>query len=353
MSNETRKDGVASEGEGPVTSGKSGDVPGQGELPDREKVMPKDHELYTPQGGGAGTGAGPIREVAAVEDAPTPSLPKEAEALPLSQVGPEVATAEALGLVEGAEGGEVVGGIPERPEVSSFRLLSTLAVAGAIAGALLVFVFLWSDPLIQAERARVLQEAVTEVLKGPDRYESVFLLQDSTLSTQLPEGVDSLDQTQVLDKVYLGYGETGNPVGFAMASEGFGFQDIISVIFGYDPVTGQLLGMKVLGHKETPGLGDKIVKDSVFVAEFDGVNSPIVGVKPSRATGDPDQVVTITGVTISSVAVIRIINERIAEMAELLAAYDPGGGDATGVATGVSNGVGTTGESAGGEEEGR
>jgi electron transport complex protein RnfG len=223
--------------------------------------------------------------------------------------------------------------VPERPEVSSFRLLSTLALAGAIAGALLVFVFLWSEPLIQAERARVLQEAVTEVLKGPDRFESVFVV-EGELTTQVPEGVD----TMTLDKVFRGYDQTGDAVGFAMAAEGFGFQDIISVIFGYDPGTGQLLGMKVLGHKETPGLGDKIVKDSVFVGEFDGVSAPIVGVKPSRATGDPDQVVTITGVTISSVAVIRIINERIVQMEDLLVAYEVGGGEATGIATGVREG---------------
>ena len=48
---------------------------------------------------------------------------------------------------------------------------------------------------------------------------------------------------------------------------------------------------------------------------------------------------TITGVTISSVAVIRIINERIAELGDLLAAYEPGGGEAVGeVAEGEEEG---------------
>ena len=31
-----------------------------------------------------------------------------------------------------------------------------------------------------------------------------------------------------------------------------------------------VIGMKVLESKETPGLGDKIEKDSAFVAEFRG-----------------------------------------------------------------------------------
>jgi electron transport complex protein RnfG len=196
----------------------------------------------------------------------------------------------------------------------------TLGVAGALAGTLLVFVFLWSQPKILAYRAMVLAEAVTEVLKGPDRFESLFLV-DGEFVAQVPAGVDTLD----LDRVFLGYDEGGSPIGFAMEAEGFGFQDIIGIIFGYSAETGQVLGMKVLRHLETPGLGDKIVKDMAFVGEFDGVAAPIEGVKPDRNTGDPDQVDMITGATISSKAVIRIINERIAEIGDLLEAYEPAG----------------------------
>ena len=42
--------------------------------------------------------------------------------------------------------------------------------------------------------------------------------------------------------------------------------------------------MRVIASKETPGLGDKIVKDSAFVAEFSPVGAPITGVKKDRAT---------------------------------------------------------------------
>ncbi len=278
----------------------------------------KDSDLYTPQGGGGGTGSGPIGEVPAVrgqpevgpaedlrEDVPRPG------AVTLPQVGPEE--------TEGPGGQET----PEEKEVSSFRLLMTLGVAGALAGAILVFVFLWSQPKILAYQAMVLREAVTEVLKGPDHFESIFLVEGELVTAaQVPAGVDTMD----LDKVFLGYDAAGEPVGFAMEAEGFGFQDIIGLIFGYDADTRQVLGMKVLRHLETPGLGDKIVKDLAFVGEFDGVDAPIQGVKPDRNTGDPAQVDMITGATISSTAVIRIINERIAELEGLLSTYQPGGG---------------------------
>lgn len=302
------------------------DPPGANDLPDREDVMPKDFETLTPQGGGGGTGAGAIREMPAVEKASEVVAVSGGAAgggadvrgtgVELPQVGPEVATAEALGLSVEDGGAADAGGVPERPEVSSFRLLSTLALAGAIAGALLVFVFLWSDPLIKAEQARVLREAVTEVLKGPDRFESVFIV-DGELTTQVPAGVDTLD----LDKVFLGYDAAGNPVGFALVHERFGFQDLITVIFGYDPEAKQVLGMKVLDHSETPGLGNKI-EEMPFVGEFNGVDAPIEGVKPDRNTGASNQVDMITSVTISSRAVIRTINERIEQLGDLLEAYE-------------------------------
>jgi electron transport complex protein RnfG len=295
-------------------------------LPGRDEVLPKDEELYTPQGGGGGTGSGPIREVAAVRDESVKSAAKGSEPLTLPQVGPEAAVAEALGLGTDATGTEGPGSTPAKPEASSFRLLMTLGLAGALAGVLLVFVFLWADPQIQAYRALVLQQAVQEVLNGPDHYETVFLLSDSTLTAQLPDGVDSLDASQVVDKVYLGYDEAGLPVGFAVEGAEPGFQDIITLIFGYDPQTRRLLAMKVLDHAETPGLGDKIIKDTVFVAGFEGVQAPLQGVKPDRNTGDPTQVDMITGATISSRAVIAIINHRIEALGDLLAAYEPTGG---------------------------
>ena len=337
MSDELRKDaGGPAEGEANPGNGHA-----TGPLPEPEDVMPKDHETYTPQGGGSGTGSGPIREVAAVGESPAPRVEKKSGAVALPQVGPEAATAEAMGLTgeAGAGGSDEA---QDRPEVSPFRLLMTLGFAGAVAGALLVFVFQWSEPLIQAYDAQVLQEAVTEVLKGPDRFESVFVV-DGALTTQVPEGVDTMG----LDKIYLGYDQAGNPVGYAMTHDGFGFQDLIRVIFGYDAEARQVLGMKVLGNAETPGLGNKI-EDQPFVGEFDGVSAPIEGVKPDRNTGEPDQVDMITGVTISSKAVIRIINERIDEMADLLAAFDPSGS-----ASASSGGTPSAGVTPGGGEENR
>jgi electron transport complex protein RnfG len=190
---------------------------------------------------------------------------------------------------------------------SSVRLVGTLAVAGALAGLAIVLVFQWANPRIEAWRAEVLAAAVTEVLAGADRYETLFL--DSNGFTPNPTA-----DTTGLDRVYVGYDRDDTPVGVALVGAGAGFQDVIRVMFGYNPATGNVIGMQVLESKETPGLGDKIEKDSSFLAEFAEVGVPLLGLKSGRETGADSEVVMITGATISSRAIIEIINARLAEV---------------------------------------
>ena len=118
----------------------------------------------------------------------------------------------------------------------------------------------------------------------------------------------------------MGYNQVGR-IGYAMTAGEPGFQDVIKLIFGYDHTTGALLGMKVLESKETPGLGDKIEKDQSFVSSFIGVAIPIIGKKAGQASG-PGEIDMITGATISSKAVIRIINNKIERLKPLLDAYE-------------------------------
>ncbi len=203
------------------------------------------------------------------------------------------------------EGG--AGQPPVEITASSARLVSTLTVAGAAAGLLIVLVFQWANPRIEAYRALVLAEAVGEVLGAPDRYETVFL--DGDRFTTTPES-----DTVNLERIYVGYDEVDRPVGVAVVGGEPGFQDIIDLIFGYDPSTGQVLGMKVLESKETPGLGDKILKDSTFIREFLGVATPLLAVRRGREANLAEEVVLITGATISSQTVIDIINHRVEEL---------------------------------------
>lgn len=203
-----------------------------------------------------------------------------------------------------------------KPDVPAWRLLLTLGLGGALAGFVLVFVYQLTLPVIERNKAERLAAAVQEVLKAPDHYDTLYVF-DGALTKTLPPGGDP----KKLETLYLGYTVDGAPIGFAIASAQAGFQDQVRLIFGYDHTAGTLLGMKVLESKETPGLGDKIEKSEPFVSQFDGVQAPLKGVKAREGTGDPHEVDMITGATISSRTVIRIINDALDRVGPMLDAY--------------------------------
>jgi Na+-translocating ferredoxin:NAD+ oxidoreductase subunit G len=205
------------------------------------------------------------------------------------------------------------------PREPAWRLVLTLAVAGGLAGLLIVSVHQWTEPRIMAHRAAAIAAAVDEVLQGPERTETLFLW-DGRLTAQPPAGAD----TAKLDRIWAGYAASGERVGYAIVGAEAGFQDVIRLMFGYDPTARRVLGMRILESKETPGLGDKIFKDTVFVGQFRTAVAPMLPTKPGTGTGDPREVDTITGATISARTVITIINNRIGALQPLLDAA--GGG---------------------------
>ena len=204
--------------------------------------------------------------------------------------------------------------VPQKKPASTFRLVATLAVAGTLAGLLIVLVNQHTKPIIDKYKAEQLQKAVYEVLPGTDRYDTYYLV-DSSLSLDLPEGAKESEYK----RVYVGYDADKKLNGVAMSRGESGFQDVIMIIFGVDPNTGKLKGMKVLDSKETPGLGDKIFKDMAYVNQFfAGPDTPLIPVKPGTGKGEPGEIDTITGATISSKKLIEIINHALEEWKPIL-----------------------------------
>lgn len=197
----------------------------------------------------------------------------------------------------------------------SWRLLATLGGAGAVAGLLIVLTWRWSTPPIEAHRALVLQLAIAEVLQQPARWDTLYLDGDR-LVRQPPANAGAAPE-----RVYQGYDAAGTRRGVAIVAGEAGFADVISVIFAFEPDTRRLLAMKVIGSKETPGLGDRIEKDSAFVRQFRGPALPLKGVKAASGA-DPAEVDVITGATISSRTVIRIINNAVDRWQPRIEAFD-------------------------------
>jgi electron transport complex protein RnfG len=78
--------------------------------------------------------------------------------------------------------------------------------------------------------------------------------------------------------------------------------------------------MQVLESRETPGLGDRIYKDQAFVDQFRDLAVEPAVVLVKEAPTAPNQVDAITGATISSTAVVKIVNAGNEEWLAVLGA---------------------------------
>jgi Na+-translocating ferredoxin:NAD+ oxidoreductase subunit G len=201
-------------------------------------------------------------------------------------------------------------------QVRSWKLLTMMTVSGAFAGLLIVTSYQVTLPQIEHHKAEVLRAAVQEVLKAPHSFDTLYLHNGALSGTQ-PQGLEA----KGVERIYLGRDAAGKRIGFAISATENGFQDPVTVMFGYDAAAHRLIAMKVISNKETPGLGDKIEKDSVFVNDFVGAGVPLNGTKKGTAATRPNDIVMITGATISSRAVIRIINNAITRWQPLMDAY--------------------------------
>lgn len=203
---------------------------------------------------------------------------------------------------------------------STARLLITLAFFGALGGGILAYTYQKTLTPIRKFAGEKVEIAVKEVLGSPARLDTLFLVGD-TLSRTVPAGVDKLEAT----KVFIGFNDKGERTGVAVEEFTPGFSSEVHLMVGFDPATRTLIGFKVLAQSETPGLGDKIQKDTTFAGRFVGkLVNPLKGNK--NPTTDASTVQTITGATITSKAVIKVINKAVDTWKPRLDAFAKGGG---------------------------
>jgi electron transport complex protein RnfG len=197
----------------------------------------------------------------------------------------------------------------EPAEVSSARMIATMAGIGIISGILLVVSYVGTLPTIEANRAAALERAIFEVVPGATS-KTTF-----TVEGEILRPVKDGEKPAV--RYYAAYNDAGDLLGVAVEAQGQGFADILKILYGYSPGCQCVIGMKVLESKETPGLGDKIEKDPVFVSNFEALDlslgpdgdkpaNPVVFAKPGKKI-NPWEIEGITGATISSKAVTNII----------------------------------------------
>ena len=176
------------------------------------------------------------------------------------------------------------------------KMVVALAAVGIFSGAALVFVYNYAMPKIKVNVSKETEAAIKKIFPGAE----------STQKTK-DEGV------------YKVMGSEGKELGYAFLASGNGYQGEIKLIVGADVGLTTLKGMEVLESQETPGLGAEIAV-SPFKDQFAGlpITHSIEYVKNQKPT-EPYQIEAITGATISSRAVVNILNKKIDEMRKVFA----------------------------------
>ncbi|MCD6459980.1 RnfABCDGE type electron transport complex subunit G [bacterium] len=136
---------------------------------------------------------------------------------------------------------------------------------------------------------------------------------------------------------YEAYGKNNNLIGYALNGEHQGYQSIIKFMVGIDP-KGKILGLRILEHGETPGLGARITEikseqtiGSFISGLFDNDIKPETKSTPepwfcamfrgkfyntltvSKTKQTDTAVMAITGATITSEAVVEGIKKTVTE----------------------------------------
>ncbi len=108
----------------------------------------------------------------------------------------------------------------------------------------------------------------------------------------------------------------GTCIGWAFKCEGSGFADKIKLVLAVDADFKQLKGFGVLSSNETPGFGDQI-KLPYYRNQFVDIPAEkLVLSKVGDSSKKDTEIIAISGATISSQAVVNIINNFLPQVKE-------------------------------------
>ncbi|HID73653.1 MAG TPA: RnfABCDGE type electron transport complex subunit G [Thermoplasmata archaeon] len=186
-----------------------------------------------------------------------------------------------------------------------------LTVVVTIAVVALTLTDMVTRDLIEQQREREIERILEDLYPDMDGFkeiEDIYLI----LVDGDAEGTPASD-----------YGIEGNRtvIGYAFLAEGEGYAGGIQILvgIGHDLGTPTLVGIKVISHAETPGLGARITETS-FQDQFAGLS-----VEDVRLTDDGGRIDAISGATISSRAVVDAVHDAISEKVEVLLGMSGGG----------------------------
>jgi len=205
----------------------------------------------------------------------------------------------------------------------SLAMLRSLTLVAGLSGLLVVLAYQITLPLIEENKRIAIERALFKVIPGAVSRRDFVATAQGIIAAD-----DGTDEGTL---IYAGYDKQGRLSGVALEAAAQGYQDVIRLLYSFDPACQCIRGIQVLKMAETPGIGDKISKDADFqenFAELDarlnadgsGLSNDILMVKHGTKT-EPWQIDAISGATISSRAVARMLNDSAQQMVPEIMTY--------------------------------
>ena len=126
--------------------------------------------------------------------------------------------------------------------------------------------------------------------------------------------IESIQGKKETVEVFRAMSKAGERVGWSFNAIGPGFADKIELVVAVDKDFEKFAGFDVLASNETPGFGNKI-KFDYFQDQFKGAPSEGLNLATSGDNTKIDsEIISISGATISSEAVVDIISNAITQI---------------------------------------
>lgn len=209
-------------------------------------------------------------------------------------------------------------------ETASFTMIRLMGVVSLICGLLIVVTYQTTLKPIQRNQEIIQRETVAKLLPGLQK-QVIYGVQPTGEIAVLP-GLDS-----PLPKIFAGFDGSGRFLGVVLEASERGYADVIKAMYAYSPEREAITGFQVVELKETPGLGDKITSDAGFLANFENLSAKLDAARQQLANAivavkhgtkkNPWEVDAISGATISSRAVGRMLNNSVAQMAPIVSRH--------------------------------
>ncbi len=192
---------------------------------------------------------------------------------------------------------------------------------GMLCAFIIVSVFLYTQPFIAHNKLQALEKAITRIIPEADSRTS-YRLDDAGRFERLTEAAQSAQL------IYVTYDKKQQLQGVVIQAQGKGYQDTIELLYAYQPEKQIIAGLVILANRETPGLGAKISYDEEFLANFKQLDVRLSADKSSLLHGvnviksglvkQAWQIDAITGATISSKAIAKIIQQSASVMLPII-----------------------------------